>query len=496
MHVHRWVALLAWCGCQSEPEPPVDTDTPDVVGALPPTGGEVEIDPVVPEVGEALRAELIVPSVDPDGDEVVYRYAWTVDGSDAAVDGPGVPAGRTGAAQRWTVVVTPSDGLHEGASFEASVVVGNRAPVAPPLAFSTTYADERLDLVFEEPLDPEGDPLERSLTWYQDGAENPELKNRLGLDASRAVYGRTYRVVLSVSDPYHPASTSEATVTLGYDCDHLPRSAPFEQSLGDARGYHGLAIDDAGALVGWNGSGVTKSFYNNGFELWFPYSSTIQQIDRHPNGSILLADADGRRILQVDATGNYVPVSGDIGYVYGLTVGPDGKVWTADQGVRRTDITTGETEVIVPISWGNTAHSLAFNLDSTVLYIGTIGGGVVWALSLDEDLNPVGRPTEYVTGLGGWHDGLELDVCGNLYVADYSTSSLYRVEPDGTVTSMVPQVSSQYGHGTTWGTGVGGWRDDAIYQPQPYDRNHVREVVVGLPGADTVRTWNGVAVPW
>ncbi|MFM2162570.1 MAG: hypothetical protein RLZZ383_2082, partial [Pseudomonadota bacterium] len=393
MNVRRLWICVAWLACQDPPVVPEDTGTLPAVGSSAPEGGAVTITPVVPAAGAALRAEITTEAIDPDGDAVTYTYAWSVDGDPVEVDGAEVPAGRSAAAERWSVAVTASDGEHAGTPFEASVVVGNEAPVAPPIAFSTTYADERLELLLEEPVDPDGDPLDLSLTWYQDGVESPELKNRLAIDASRAVYNRTFRVVLSVADPYHPASTSEASVTLGYDCAHLPRGAPSEQSLGDARAYHGIAFDDLGALVGWNGSGVTKSYYGNGFELWFPYASTVQQMDRHPDGSILLADADGRRILKVDASGGYVPVSGDIGYVYGLTVGPDGKVWTADQGVRRTDIVTGETEIIVPISWGQTAHSLAFNLDSTILYIGTIGGGVVWQVPLDADLNPTDRPT-------------------------------------------------------------------------------------------------------
>ena len=43
---------------------------------------------------------------------------------------------------------------------------------------------------------------------------------------------------------------------------------------------------------------------------------------------------------------------------------------------------------------------------------------------------------------------------------------------------------------------IGGWRDDTLYQPQPYNGNTVREVIIGFQSGDTVRTWNGVAVPW
>jgi hypothetical protein len=132
------------------------------------------------------------------------------------------------------------------------------------------------------------------------------------------------------------------------------------------------------------------------------------------------------------------------------------------------------------------------------MYIGSIGVGEVYYFDLDADLNPVGDVQVFArTGSSGWHDGLGVDVCGNVYVADYVTSSLYRVSEDGgTVTSMVDVVDFGYGHGLTWGSGIGGWRADALYLPQPYNGYTVREVVIGVANGDSVRTWNGVKAPW
>ncbi|GDX82492.1 hypothetical protein LBMAG42_43030 [Deltaproteobacteria bacterium] len=104
---------------------------------------------------------------------------------------------------------------------------------------------------------------------------------------------------------------------------------------------------------------------------------------------------------------------------------------------------------------------------------------------------------EFATGMGSWMDGLELDECGNLYAPNYSDRMLWRISPDGlTKTAMVTRSSTDYGHGVTWGNGVGSWDDHTLYQPQPYASYHVREVEIGFASADTVRTRNGVAVSY
>ena len=47
-----------------------------------------------------------------------------------------------------------------------------------------------------------------------------------------------------------------------------------------------------------------------------------------------------------------------------------------------------------------------------------------------------------------------------------------------------------YGHGVVWGTGVGGFREDALYLPLPYNNNLVTELIIGVPS----KNWNGTVV--
>ena len=282
---------------------------------------------------------------------------------------------------------------------------------------------------------------------------------------------------------------------LAYDCSALPDFNQGDTTLSGARAYHGLTWDTEGHLVGYDGSNsLVKSSYDGTNSLYVPGVHSVEQLDRLPGGDIVLYESSTGSLERYTAEGGSTVIASGIPAAYGVTVGPDGKVWVANGGVTRFDPDTGEREVVLspPMDW--TAHSLAFNLDSTVLYIGTVSGPLR-SLALDEDLNAAAEP-EIVADVGsGWHDGIAVDACGNLYVASYFSLSLFRVGTDGTVTEMVHGGAAPvYGHGAVWGSGEGGWRDDAIYQPQPYGGATVREVVIGLPSGSTVRTWKGELV--
>ncbi len=286
-----------------------------------------------------------------------------------------------------------------------------------------------------------------------------------------------------------------------YDCAALADFNLGDQSLRDARAYHGISFDDVGNLIGWDGrNSLVKSTYEGDREVFVPGLRGVEQIDRLPDGDFVLSDTTNTRLLRVTQDGGTEAIATNIGYTYGVTVGPDGNVYIVDGSVHRVNVETGEktTLVTVPGRFG-TAHSMNFNLDSTRMYIGTIGSGTVLYVDLDENLDPTGDVQIYAEHVGtGWHDAIGVDACGNLYVPDYYTASLYRVGTDATVTEFVETTgnTTQYGHGAAWGSGINGWRNDAIYLPQPYNGSTVREVILGVPTGDLVRTWNGAPAPW
>lgn len=318
----------------------------------------------------------------------------------------------------------------------------------------------------------------------------------------------------STSDPA-PGSSTEGTDTggsspesstgadsstgepLDVDCSALPLPPFAERELVAPRGYHDLTFDATGAMIGFDASGaIVRAVDDATVQPFLPGVDTLVE------GLEFLADGD---LLYTTDVGSLWRVSPEldvtmlgnlVDFTHGLVIGPDGRAYIgAPEALYRVDLEAGTATPIVALP-EVFVRGAAFDLDSRRLFVVGVTqgqGGPVWVVDLDDALDPIGDPTLYTTGVGlGFHDGLGIDACGNLYVPDYDTAGLYRVDPDGGVLEIYAgqQPDPHYGHGLAWGPG-GTWRDDAIYLPQPYDDATVLEVVVGVPSADRVRTWAG-----
>lgn len=82
-------------------------------------------------------------------------------------------------------------------------------------------------------------------------------------------------------------------------------------------------------------------------------------------------------------------------------------------------------------------------------------------------------------------DSLGVDACGNLYLTEFQTRSLYGVPAGGGAAVLLSSWGAadqqdQYGHGFAWGAGVGGWSETSIYLAQPYADNGVIELELGI----------------
>ncbi len=295
---------------------------------------------------------------------------------------------------------------------------------------------------------------------------------------------------------------TDDTGMLDYDCDDLPEGEVEQTVLPWARGYHDVVFDTEGHLIGMDATGnLMKADYEGNLDLWIPGIQASETMDRLPDGSILLTSWNAG-ILRIHPDGTQETVLPNVGDVHGVTVGPDHKIYYANSGVYRVDPDTHEVEELIPRDPQAGYRHLVFSLDSTRMYIATLARGDVWYLDLDEDLNPVGPPQVHATQVGGawggWHDGIGIDACGNLYVPEYYSGSLYRVREGGTVERLGPEnAGANYGHGLEFGSGIGGWKTGALYLPLPYNQNKVKELWVGAPSGHLVRTWNGEPVePW
>ena len=268
-----------------------------------------------------------------------------------------------------------------------------------------------------------------------------------------------------------------------FDCSEVPEEPTEINELDEPRGYHDVLFDTAGNLLGtdWNGHLMAAEDEHNA-EVLVPSVGTIQGMDLLPDGSIVAGGSKG--IVRIDVDDGVSMLSA-IGYSYGVILGPDGLLYAGSGNkIFRIDPETGDYEDYAELPGKANAHMFEFSPDFSRMYVGVVStDAYLWAIDLDENLDPLGDPWVFAEHVGnGYHDGLGVDVCGNIYVNDYWTLSFYRVSPLGDVSLLQNWTGSNgYAHGQAFGSGLNEWRTDAIYVPQPYDGNTVAEVVVGIP---------------
>ncbi len=280
--------------------------------------------------------------------------------------------------------------------------------------------------------------------------------------------------------------------TESFDCATAPAAPVSQRVIEGPRGYHGLAFDDDGLVVGSDGLSLVKSTYEGAASVFVPNAGYREQMVYLPSGDLIAFSGETGDLERFTPEGGRETLAAGLGG-YGVVVGPDGMLYTAGWGrISRVDPSTGAVQPFGVWSADDEPHSLAFSRDGRALYIGTIASGwgsggqsPLYVLDVDEQVQPVGAPRVLGDVGDGWLDGVAVDVCGVMYLPDYASSKLYRVQPDGFAEVYYDWSGdqSQYGHAVVWGNGIGGWREDALYLPMPYDGNKVQEIVVGVPSA-------------
>lgn len=243
-------------------------------------------------------------------------------------------------------------------------------------------------------------------------------------------------------------------------------------------------------MIGWDGSSLVKVTYDDEVRAFVPGLSNVEQMARLPDGDIVAADSTGKRLFRIAPDGSTSTLTGDAGSVYGVLLGPDGQIYTANErSILRVDPDSGDAQQYLSLPADIRPHAMTFDRDCSHLFVATAadydGGDTGWlyVVDLDAEYNPIGAARPFAQAGNRWQDSATMDACGNLYVAEFGTRGLFRISPTGEVSELYSQSRGKYGHGVRWGNGIGGWREDAIYLPQPYDKRTVRELVIGVPVA-------------
>jgi sugar lactone lactonase YvrE len=286
-----------------------------------------------------------------------------------------------------------------------------------------------------------------------------------------------------------------------FNCATVPDRPTSETWVSGARGFHGLAFDDAGFLIGSDNNALLRTDREGNSTVFVPGLGMLQQMTYLPDGDLIVSSGETGGLYRVTPEGGVETIAADL-HAYSVLLGPDGRIYSGttvgptNPGIARTNLETGEVEEFARLPEGVGARSLNFNRDFTALYVGIGGGlgtGTIFRIELDEDLEPIADPEVFAQGVGqGWLDAIAVDACGRLYVPDSWTLGLYRVDPSGEVEHYLDWAHSEglYGHDAVFGSGIGGWLDDALYMPLPYQANKVKELVIGVPG----RTYPGAVI--
>jgi hypothetical protein len=279
---------------------------------------------------------------------------------------------------------------------------------------------------------------------------------------------------------YGDAGEDETDTGPPFDCATVPDAPVSVEEIEGAIGYHDVAFDAAGHLIGTDG---TQLFQAEAGGTAVPFGSPIsgvQGMDYLANGSLVAASGEG--LVRIAPDGTRTNLNPSLAAIYGVTIGPDGLIYAADNtALYRVDPATGDTETLLS-SAAYAPRGIEFSPDRRHMYLSSFCTEKVFVADLDDNFDIVGEPTELATIPGScYEDGIGVDVCGNVYIPVYGLYTLFRITPDGTMTTYYQFDSTTYGHGLEWGRGVGGWDDRTLYMPQPYDGNTVIAIDIGVP---------------
>lgn len=268
------------------------------------------------------------------------------------------------------------------------------------------------------------------------------------------------------------------------DCDNLPEAIVTELDGPYASG--GLTFDAEGNMLGSEETALFKNPYDTGSTAVFvPGMGGRGGLAYLPGGDLAMVTGHEENVRLIHPDGSSNPPWTFFAKPYALIVDQNGMLLVADNDrIYRVDPSDGSNEVLLTSNEINRPRSIGFDADYASLFVGSQQvEDIIYRVYFDGN-GELEAPIEW-TNLNGadepWVDGIGVDECDNVYVAEYHTKRLYKVSPDGAdVETLVQWEEENYGHAVIWGSGVGGWKDTAIYQPQPYEGNTVAEVDIGV----------------
>lgn len=304
-------------------------------------------------------------------------------------------------------------------------------------------------------------------------------------DGAPAPPGDTVDTAVVPDTDAFPTPTATVTTT---DCDDLTLDAPFFTI--DIGTQEDFDFDGFGYLIHQNGGSLAGMSYEQDLRIIVPGIGDTAGIQMVSTGAIVYASPFSGSIRTVDPEGGSdTLLAGGLSFPDGLEVGAGDRIYYSERAspgrVRYIDLETRETATILDNV--DVPNGLALSPDETTLYIaGGFGVGIEGIIAVDkDDLGVWGAPRSVVqANSAASFDGVEVDVCGNVYAVGWSDGRLSRTTPDGVESVIIADLSFVAGqwslfNSIRWGSGYGGWRRDVLYVT---DRSQIYAVEVGVLG--------------
>ena len=201
-------------------------------------------------------------------------------------------------------------------------------------------------------------------------------------------------------------------------------------------------------------------------------------------GDFAVATWNGTVVLVDGVTGGKTTLISNMSYPNGVEVDIHDNVYVADQNegkiVRINAYNTNDFEEIA--TGLSNPNGVILTEDEQTLYVGSFGGGVVYAI----DRNPAGgwfeeRILFSSPGPDNGYDGINVDICGNVYFTEWIVGKVRRITPDGLQVDEVATLPSYWIPNLRWGNDVGGWANDRLYVSDR-ESGRIFELDVGIPG--------------
>jgi hypothetical protein len=260
----------------------------------------------------------------------------------------------------------------------------------------------------------------------------------------------------------------------------LPLQYTFSRQVPDNDDF---TFDQDGYFLGRDGRDIARLAYGGMPEMVVRNAvdgrSTIDSLRVLPGGDILIADYQGDDLLRVDSTGRSRRLA-NVKSPNKLAFGPGGRVYVVgiEGDVYVADPDSGKTMQIAHVD--GRLRGLTFSLDYKTLYASDAQHGQLHAMDLRAD-GTVDAPQVWVRNIGPGPDGMTTDACGNVYVADHTSSTLKRVSPDGSV-QVVANLNNGPTSSVNFGSGQHGWDAQTLYTVSA-DRGGSYEIKLGIPAA-------------